>query len=309
MIITVTMNPAIDKSTTVAKLIAEKKLRCPSIEIEAGGGGINVSKALKELGGESMAIFPCGGSNGKLLEKILGEQNINFRTVPIVSETREDFTVTELATNSQYRFVMPGCVLTNDEVEFCLDLVSSLHPAPAFIVASGSLPQGVPDNFFARLAAISKRLGAKCIIDTSGQPLTLAAQEGVYLLKPNLAELCSLSGRDYLQLDEIENAALQVIKKGHCEVMVVSMGAAGAMLVTNKMFERIQVPIVKKVSTVGAGDSMVAGMARMLEQKKSLNEMIRFGVACGTAATMNPGTQLFKKEDVLKLYEWINKVN
>jgi len=98
-----------------------------------------------------------------------------------------------------------------------------------------------------------------------------------------------------------------VIEKGHCEVVVVSISPAGAMLVTKDIHEKIPAPNVKKLSTVGAGDSMVAGMAWMLEQGKSLSEMVRFGVACGTAATMNAGTQLFKKEDVLRLYDWINR--
>ena len=133
------------------------------------------------------------------------------------------------------------------------------------------------------------------------------AREGVYLLKPNLSELCSLVGKEYLQLNEVDEAAKQDIEKGRCEVVVVSMGPAGAMLVTKDMHEKIPAPTVKKLSTVGAGDSMVGGMAWMLEQGKSLSEIARFGVAWGTAATMNAGTQLFKKEDVLKLCEWINQ--
>ena len=180
---------------------------------------------------------------------------------------------------------------------------------PSIIAASGSLPPGVPDNFYARLAVMSKQKGIKLIVDTSGAPLQLAAQEGVYLLKPNLSELCSLVGKDYLQLKEVDEAAKQVIEKGHCEVVVVSMGPSGAMLVTKDLHENIPAPTVKKLSTVGAGDSMVGGIAWMIEQGKSLSEMVRFGVACGTAATMNAGTQLFKKEDVLKLYEWINQLS
>lgn len=301
------MNPAVDKSTTVEKLIPEKKLRCTDLLIEAGGGGINVSKAIKKLGGESLALFPSGGANGKQLEQILFKENIQCKTIPVDAETRESFTATELAANAQYRFVMPGCSLTTEEIELCFSSVSNLKPFPSIVVASGSLPPGVPDIFFAKLASLVKQKGARFIVDTSGKPLQLAAREGVYLLKPNLSELCSLVGKEYLQLNEVDKAAKQVIKKGHCEVVVVSMGPAGAMLVTKDLHEKIPAPTVKKLSTEGAGDSMVGGMVWMLEQGKSLSEMVRFGVACGTAATMNTGTQLFKKEDVFKLYEWINE--
>lgn len=301
------MNPAIDKSSIVEKLIPEKKLRCTELMIEAGGGGINVSKAIKKLGGDSVAVFPAGGNNGELLKKILTKEKIIHKGIPVCAETRECFTITEHSINAQYRFVMPGATLSKEEVENCFDFICSLQPCPDIIVASGSLPLGAPDNFFAHLANVTKQSGAKFIVDTSGVPLQLAAQEGVYLLKPNLSELCSLVGKEYLQLNEVDEAAKKVIEKGHCEVVVVSMGPSGAMLVTKDMHEKIPAPTVKKLSTVGAGDSMVAGMAWMLEQNKSLSEMVRFGVACGTAATMNAGTQLFKNEDVLKLYEWINQ--
>ncbi|MES1220796.1 MAG: 1-phosphofructokinase family hexose kinase [Bacteroidota bacterium] len=307
MIVTVTMNPAIDKSTTVEKLIPEKKLRCAELLLDAGGGGINVSKALKKLGGESLAIFPGGGLNADRLEQILTQIEVSFKRTSISGETRENFSVTETNSNIQYRFVMPGHELTKEEIQNCFNTIGSLQPTPEIIVASGSLPPGVPDDFFAQLAVKAKQSGAKYIVDTSGLPLQIAAEEGVFLLKPNLTELCSLVGKDFLQLNEIEDAAKQIIEKGHCKIIVISMGPAGAILVTKDQYEKIPAPIVKKLSTVGAGDSMVAGMVWKLEQGKSFSEMVRFGVACGTAATMNAGTHLFNKEDVYELFDWINE--
>jgi len=307
MIVTITMNPAVDKSTTIDKLVPEKKMRCTELITEAGGGGINISKAIKELGGESLAIFPSGGMNGKLLEKYLAQRDIKYKCIPAEQETRENIVVRETDTNSQFRFVMPGASLSEKEAQACIDLLLHLHPQPTCIVTSGSLPPGLPENFFAELAKIARKLNARFIIDTSGRPLQLAAKEGVYLLKPNMSELCALVGKEHLEVNEVDDAAMKVIQDGRCEVMVVSMGPAGALLVTRDGCEHIPSPTVKKQSTVGAGDSMVAGMVWMLEQGRSLSEMVRFGVACGTAATMNPGTQLFKKEDVYRLYEWINK--
>lgn len=305
MIVTVTMNPAVDKSTSVDKLVPEKKMRCAEMNTEAGGGGINISKAIKELGGESLAIFPSGGLNGQVIENYLSAKQITFKTIPIGNDTRENTVVRENSSNVQYRFVMPGPAVSDKEAMACFDVLKQLDPKPSIIVASGSLPPGLPDTFFGDLADLAKELGARYIVDTSGKPLLLAAHEGVFLLKPNMSELCSLVGKSFLEASEVPQAAMEVINKGECEVMVVSMGPTGALLVTRDGYEQVTAPVVKKQSTVGAGDSMVAGMAWMLSQGRSLREMVQFGVACGTAATMNPGTQLFKKEDVYRLYDWI----
>jgi 6-phosphofructokinase 2 len=307
MIVTITMNPAVDKSTSVDKLVPEKKLRCAEMVNEAGGGGINVSKAIKELGGESLAMFPSGGLNGDLIESYLKDRQINYKTIPVAHETRENIVVRETSTNAQYRFVMPGAALSDLEAQACFDTLQQLDPKPSFIVASGSLPPGLPENFFGQLADLAKKMKARFIIDTSGKPLELAAKEGVYLLKPNLSELCSLVGKEHLELNEVDDAANEVIKDGRCEVMVVSMGPNGALLVTKDLCEHVPTPTVKKQSTVGAGDSMVAGMIWMLSQGRPLKETVQFGVACGTAATMNAGTQLFKKQDVHRLHDWIKQ--
>ncbi len=307
MIVTLTMNPALDKSTSFDNLVPEKKIRCSQLILEAGGGGINVSKAISKLGGDSIAVFTSGGTNGKTIESLLSALYIPFVPVPINENSRENFSAAESSTNAQYRFVMPGPVMEPEEIERCLQLLTDMDPRPSILVASGSLPEGVPDNFFARLAAFCRAHQIKLIVDTSGEPLKQALEEGVFLAKPNLAELSSLVGAESLELSEVDDAALQFINAGHCEVMVVSLGAAGALLVTKDWVEQIVPPTVKKLSTIGAGDSMVAGMAWKLDAGSSYSDMCRFGVACGTAATMNPGTQLFHVDDVNRLYEWIRK--
>lgn len=302
MIVTVTINPAIDRATTLQKLVPDKKLRCTDPLVEAGGGGINVSKALKVLGADSLAIFPAGGTNGNLLQQLLASAHIRYDVIQTEAETRENFTVTERFTNAQYRFVTPGGPLSREEVEKCLQAIRNTYPVPRIIVASGSLAPGVPEDFYARIARLAKKQGIKFIVDTSGRTLQLALQEGVYLFKPSFSELCSLAGRESLQLEEVEAVAKSVFENSNCEVLVVSMGPAGAWLVTKDISGHIPAPQVEAVSTVGAGDSMVAGIVWMLAQGEPLSACVRFGVACGSAATMNPGTQLFKKEDVLKLY-------
>ncbi len=306
-IITITFSPCIDKSTSVPALIPEKKLKCTQPKLEPGGGGINVARAIIKLGGEAMAIFPSGGYTGKFFNHLLEKENVPSVIIESANETRENIIVLDESTNNEYRFGMPGTELNENEWKQCLDAVKKVNNAE-FIIASGSLPPGVPLNIYAQLAKIAKAKKAKYIVDTSGEALKMAVDEGMYLLKPNLGELSSLAGKKELQHNEAKDIATDIIAKGKCEVIVISMGAAGAMLVTNKMGEIIIPPTVKRKSTVGAGDSMVAGIVFYLSLGKTLAESIRYGVACGTAATMNSGTALCRKNDADKLYALIKKI-
>jgi 6-phosphofructokinase 2 len=305
-IITITFSPCIDKSTTVPALIPEKKLKCSAPKLEPGGGGINVARAIKKLGGRATAIFPSGGYTGKFFNHLLEKENIPSVIIETNSETRENIIVLDESANIQYRFGMPGTELKENEWQQCLKVIKEMEDVE-FIVASGSLPPGVPPDIFARIAVLAKKKNAKLVVDTSGEALKHAANEGVYLLKPNLGELSSLIGQERINVSEIEDIARKVIEKGHCEVIVVSMGEAGAILVTKNETHRAVPPSVNRKSTVGAGDSMVAGIVLALSQKKSLKEVVQYGVACGTAAAMNPGTELCRDEDVTKLFSIIKK--
>jgi 6-phosphofructokinase 2 len=305
-IVTITFSPCIDKSTSVPCLIAEKKLKCTVPKLEPGGGGINVARAMKKLGGQATAIFPSGGYTGKFFNHLLEKENIPAIIIETVNETRENIIVLDESSNNQYRFGMPGTELSEGEWKQCLKVTEEIKNA-AFIVASGSLPPGVPTNIYAQLAKMAKTKNAKFIVDTSGEALKEALEEGVYLIKPNMGELALLAGKKELQPNEIENIAKKIITEKKCEIVVVSMGAAGAMLVTKDIAEIIKPPSVKRKSTVGAGDSMVAGIVFYLSQGKNIFEAVQYGVACGTAATMNAGTALCKKEDadkVLKLLQF-----
>ena len=305
-IVTITFSPCIDKSTSIQALIPEKKLQCAAPKLEPGGGGINVARAIKKLGGEAIAIFPSGGYTGKFFNHLLEKENIPIVIIETTHETRENIIVLDESANHQYRFGMPGTELSENEWKQCLKAVEEINNVE-FIIASGSLPPGVPINIYAQLAKLAKNKKAKFIVDTSGEALKQAADEGVYLLKPNLGELCLLAGQKELHVDEVKDIAREIIARGKCEVMVVSMGAAGAMLITNGIAELIKPPAVKKKSTVGAGDSMVAGIVFYMSQDKSLVESAQYGVACGTAATMNSGTELCRKKDADRLYTLIQE--
>lgn len=307
-ILTITLNPAIDKSTTVKAIVPDKKLRCAKPKYEPGGGGVNVSRALKKLGENSTAMYLAGGHSGKFFEELLKEEGVHSEVILTEAITRENLIVVDESANLQYRFGMPGARVNTEEWQQCLQAISQTKSVE-FIVASGSLPEGTPDDFFKQLATIAKEKNSKLIVDTSGEPLKKALEAGVYLLKPNLGELSFLYGVEALQEADVRKASQQIIASGKCEVIVVSMGASGAMLITKDDVFSSPSPTVKKRSTVGAGDSMVAGIVLALSRKLPWMEVLQFGIATGTATTMNPGTELCKLDDVNRLFAQLSARN
>ena len=304
-IITLTLNPSLDKSTHFTGLIAEQKIRCEKPRYDAGGGGINVSKAIAKLGGSSLCIHTSGGSAGIMLEEIILKDGIENKVIPTQNWTRENFIAFENITKAQYRFGFPGNELLEDEKEKVIETIKEINTK--YLVLSGSLNEGLPTDFYQTIAEIAKAMGIKVIVDTSGEPLRKVLEKGVYLIKPNIGELAKLIGVERLELSEAEKAAKTLLENGAAEIVVVSLGTQGAILVSKEQIEFVKAPKVTKKSTVGAGDSMVGGMVWALSQNKTLKEVIQWGVSCGTAATMNEGTQLFKKEDAIKLFEELQK--
>jgi len=302
-IVTMTMNPAIDKSSSVAHVVAERKLYCRPPRFEPGGGGVNVCRAIKKLGGESILLYPAGGLTGERLQELLNQEGLDHRPFPIEGLTRESLVILEESTGRQYRFGMPGPEFQEQEWQEFLRELSVPERKPDYLVASGSLPPGVPTDFYARAARVGKDRGAKVIIDVSGEALAEALKEGVYLIKPNVREFRELVGEDIKEESQIKAEAQRMIKSGRCEVLVISLGAAGALMVSENVARHILPPTVPIVSKVGAGDSMVAGIVLSLARGKPLMEAVLFGVAAGTAAVMTPGTELCRREDTERLYE------
>ena len=300
-IITITFNPCIDKSATVSKLKPEKKLLCSEPKFEPGGGGINVARAIKKLGGEPVAIYPAGGYTGQFFNHLLQKENVPAVVIEVEHSMRENVIVLEQSSNNQFRFGFPGAKLNEHEWQQCLDAIDRIEDAK-YIVASGSLPEGVPPDIFGRLALIAKRKDLRLVVDTSQEALEKALEQGIYLLKPNLGELSLLVGKNELMPGEIADAGRRIIAKGNCEVLVVSMGEAGAMLLTKDTEFIVKSPAINIQSTVGAGDSMVAGIVLQLSNGKNIQEAFLYGVAAGTAATMNAGTELCHQYDADELY-------
>ncbi len=301
-ILTLTMNPCIDKSTRVDNVVAERKLRCEAPRYEPGGGGINVSRAIHKLGGNSTAFYLGGGSMGRMLDLLLDEEGVRRHSMPIQGLTRENMMVYEKTAEQQYRFGMPGPEVEKQEWRQCLKKLSSADPPPEYIVASGSLPPGVPKDFYAQLARLAQQMNSRLILDTTGGPLRMAVEEGVYLIKPNIRELKMLAEEEIDEESHQAALAEGIVAKGQCEAIVVSLGAAGALLVWKEGCERLRAPTVSVKSKVGAGDSMVGGMALALDRGESLLNAAQFGVAAGAAAVMTPGSELCRKEDTERLY-------
>jgi 6-phosphofructokinase 2 len=305
-VVTITFNPCIDKSIFVPRLIQEKKMRCSAAVAEPGGGGINVARGIHRLGGKATAIYLAGGYHGSLLSDLLKKEKVEILPVEIDDHTRESWTVLEKSTNKQFRFLMPGPIIREAEWLDCVSKIESV-PEVEYIVISGSVPETIPKNFIEIIGAIAVQKKAKLVVDLSGESLQRAVKYGVYMIKPNLNELASLIVAFGLTEKSMIAAAQEIIDMGHCEIVVVSIGAGGAILVSKNIVVEIKPPPVTVKSTVGAGDSMVAGIVQSLVDKKTLEEALRYGVACGTAASMNQGTALFHLDDVENLYAMMQK--
>ena len=238
---------------------------------------------------------------GALLRELLDSEGVASQTFAIADETREDFFVSETSTGQQYRFILPGPRLNEAEWQECLKLVSSIEPFPRFVVASGSLPAGVPDDFYARIARIAKQRGARMILDTSGKALAVAVDEGVDLIKPNLREMRELSGSEPSDAGEWEEAAKAIVGNKRVAVVALTMGHLGAALITPDRVLRAKPLAVTPLSAVGAGDSFLAALIWRLASGADLADCFRQAVAAGAAALLNPGTELCRPHDVERL--------
>ncbi|RDI68264.1 1-phosphofructokinase family hexose kinase [Nocardia pseudobrasiliensis] len=301
-IVTLTMNPAVDIATSTPRIVPTDKMRCAAPRFDPGGGGINVARTVAALGEPVTALFPAGGVTGRLLEQLVDEAGIPMRLVPVAGQTRENMSVTDLASGAQYRFVFPGVSLDDSEQRRCLSEVEEISWGAQLLVVSGSLPPGVRPDFYQRLADRAGEWGVRLVVDTSGPALS-ALRSGVHLLKPSLRELSECVGRRLAEPDEQVAAARQLIAEGVTNIVVVSLGAEGALAVTAesaRWFTPIREPVI---SGIGAGDAMVGGIAVGLSRELELADAVRLGIAAATAALGTPGTAPGRPEHMAELYE------
>ena len=298
-ILTLTLNPALDVSARTPQVRHTSKLRCESVERHPGGGGVNVARVLQRLGADVQALYTSGGTTGQLLTELLDQEGVRCLPLDIAGHTRESFTVLEDSTGREYRFVLPGPELSAAHCAQVLDRLAQLQPQ--WLVASGSLPPGAPDDFYAQVVQRCRAWGGQVVVDSSGAALHNALQQGVVLAKPSLREFRDMVGAPLAHYAELAAAAAQWVHSGHARILAVSLGEKGALMACEQGTWYAPPLAVEVHSAVGAGDSFVAGMLHALSRGQSVLESFALGVACGTAALGNQGTGLCALADVQRL--------
>ncbi|WP_064742062.1 1-phosphofructokinase family hexose kinase [Inquilinus limosus] len=301
-IVCLTPNPALDVSTAVAELVDQHKMRCdPGIE-QPGGGGINVARVIHRLGGDAIALYPAGGSYGERLSDLLDAERVPRQSVPITAPTRFSFIVRDRAGRRQYRFVLPGPTISDHEGTQILAQFDRLVSEGTIAVGSGSLPPGLPEDFYGRAARIATRQHARFVLDTSGAALAAALREGVYLVKPSLRELETVAGRALGSAEEAVAFSRELVARHAAEIVVVSLGADGAVLVTERTCRNHPAVQVAVGGTVGAGDSLVGGMLTAVARGWSVEDAFGYGMAAAGATLLAPGTALCDRATTDRLY-------
>ena len=284
---TLTLNPSIDVSSEAEKVEPEKKIRTCCERIDPGGGGINVARVLHRFGVDVEAIYFAGGATGRAFDELLDRAGLTRRRIEIADDTRTSLAIHDRSIGEDYRFVPEGPTIEGSEVAACLDAIDAADCD--YFIASGSLPPGVPDDFYATAASKVARAGARFILDTSGAELSEALRGcGIFLLKASKEEFDPTSAR-------------QLVEKGCVQHVALTRGAAGAMLISADGALTLPSLDTEPVSTVGAGDSFLAGMVLGLTRGGTLSEALRVAVACGAAATLSPGTDIAYPVDVERL--------
>ncbi len=307
MIATVTLNPSLDFTVAVDRLVVDDVIRMKGIRKDPGGKGINVSRVINTLGGATIAYGFIGGHEGGALSVLLAEEGILTSFIAIEGDTRINVIISEGETGTQTRINAEGPrvrVEDLDRLRSRLWKMGGLYCAAQFMVFAGSIPPGLPKTTYRDLIEEARERGIKPVLDTDGDALKHGVKAKPYMIKPNSYELERLVGRELKDAgdQEIIQAAREVQAMG-VEVVAVTRGKKSAVLVTP---ERVYVgipPQVKTVSAVGAGDSFLAAFLLAILQGKGFGEAFRWGLAAGSATAMTPGTELLKVEDFQRLME------
>lgn len=300
MIATVTINPAYDKTVYVRGLAVGDTNRIEKVEIDAGGKGINASRMLAELGAETIALGFLGGRSGKFIEHVLHEEGIETDFVLTRAETRTNIGIQDLDGVPPTCLNERGGPITPEELEQLKESVRKWAAKSKVMIIGGSIPHGIEPSIYRDLIAIAKSEGARTILDADNEPLTLGLHAHPTMVKPNIDEAARLMQRELSTIDDVAEAARSMVGK-LVEIAVVSMGKRGAIAATSEGVWHVIPPDIKALSTVGCGDSMVAGIACALAAEKPISEGLRLGSAAGAATALSSGIDMGKKEDVDRL--------
>lgn len=299
MIYTITLNPALDRTIWIDRIRDDVSNRIIDEQSFAGGKSIDVSKVLKNFGVDNIALGFVGGFAGRELEGILLNEGIQTDFVRVSGETRTNIILHEKETGRQLAFNARGPEIRPSELMQLVEQIEIL-PCPDVVTIGGSLPPGISPEIYRKIITLVGRCRAMVVLDVDGLGLSAGIKANPNIIKPNIHELSELVGRELKEMDEVVEAARE-INQGGVEVVLVSMGARGILLVANGEEYVAIPPEVKVENTIGAGDSAVAGFVYGLVNGKNLRESLVYATAAGTATTIHMGTALSQKEDFLKL--------
>jgi 6-phosphofructokinase 2 len=300
MIATVTLNPSLDRIVTVEELVMDEANRWTSSRRDPGGKGINVSRVIHELGGKTVAYGFIGGIDGETLKHLLRLQGVTFDFTPIKGEIRSNFIITDLATRHQTRIDAPGPHIMRHELQKLVQKVKNISPKPDFLVLAGSVPPEVPDNIYRQLIEAAHNNGIKTVLDADNKWLKEGIKAKPNIIKPNVHEAEELLGK-HLRSETAIVKALKLLIDSGIEVAVISRGKEGLIATNGDEVLKAIPPKVRVRSTVGAGDSTIAGLVLKLNEGLGIDKACRWAVAAGTAATLTPGTELCRREDVERI--------
>ena len=304
MIVTVTMNPAIDKTVDIERLERGGLNRISHVELDAGGKGINVSKTISALGGKSIATGFIAGNTGKIIQSVMNEWNIENDFIEVSGETRTNTKVFE-KTGELTELNEPGPVVEEKDVKALLDKLESYAKEDTLFVLAGSIPRGVEKDIYRQMIERVHRKGAKVLLDADGELFTKALEAGPDIIKPNRVELEQYAGMDYVASEqELLQVATKLMEKG-IETVAVSMGKSGAIFLKENYKVKCQGLKVKAHSTVGAGDAMVAALSYSWDQKMSDEDMVKMCMAVSAGAVTTIGTKPPSREVVDSLIEQV----
>jgi 6-phosphofructokinase 2 len=303
-ILTVTLNPALDLSTAADEVRPELKLRCEKPVVDPGGGGINVSRAIKHIGGQSTAMVALGGATGTRIAEMLKSDGLSLVRLTAPGETRQSLAVTDRSTGGQYRFVLPGPEWHKAHVADMTQAIAEGARAGGWVVVSGSNPPGVPAGFEQMLTVRLKNSGAKLLVDTSGEALQVLAGSStpVDVLRMDSHEAEDLAGRPLPTREDSAGFAAGLVKDGAARSVIVARGADGSVIAGPDGAWHAVAAKVKVVSAIGAGDSFVAGFVLAMARNWPVEEALALGTAAASAAVMTPATELCHAADVERFY-------
>jgi 6-phosphofructokinase 2 len=302
-IVTLSLNPTVDMMSEADLVRPTNKIRTSNEEFEPGGGGVNVARVIQELGGLATVICPAGGFPGKMLDELLGAIALPRVIVPIAGNTRISVTVYERKTGNEFRFTPNGPTLSKAEVEACLEAIRATEFDT--FVASGSVPMGAPSDILAKVGEIARKKGARFILDSSGAGLSVTLEKTkVTLVKPSIGELEALVGRR-LDRKTAAEAARDLVRRGSAEIVAVTMGASGALVVTRDRTYRLKAPKVEARSAVGAGDAFVGAMTLALAEGRPIEDGLMLATAAGAATALTPVAKVCAMADVMRLLEQV----